>query len=460
MTRASALVSRLACREVSRREIYLLLGAVALGVAVRVAYVVATRDHSLFGDEGLYDRQARWMLDGKWFWAREPFGEPHATAMKPPLYPLLLTALYGVTESGVDKVLLLQTLLLGPPVILLTWILAARLFTAPAVPALASFLAAVYPNMWRWEVRLFPEALALPLGLVLLILVLGGPPTRRRVLLVGIVLGVTLLVRPTSFFFLPGIVVAWWIAAGLRRAALSTALALAVAALVVAPWTVRNYVVLDGFVPLSLQDAGVFGTFNDESANDDRFPYAWRPHAAEFRPLFEPSSGLTDLELHQELKSRAYDYIRDHPDSLIKAFYWNGLTRTWDIRRPANAVLEGRDRDLAYVSLFSYWVLLAAALAALWRLRSSHRQLVLVVLASAVSASVVFTTVAATRYRVPLEPVIVILAASTFVYLYERMSSRTSSRRAAMSAGDTSDSRFSRSSGSVLDGRTLKCQSL
>ena len=42
---------------------------------------------------------------------------------------------------------------------------------------------------------------------------------------------------------------------------------------------------------------------------------------------------------------------------------------------------------------------------------------------------------------------------------HARMSARTSSRRRSMSSSDTSDSRHRRSSGSVLEGRTLKCQS-
>ena len=42
---------------------------------------------------------------------------------------------------------------------------------------------------------------------------------------------------------------------------------------------------------------------------------------------------------------------------------------------------------------------------------------------------------------------------------HERIRPSTSSRLASMSATETSDSRHRRSSGSVLDARTLKCQS-
>jgi hypothetical protein len=45
------------------------------------------------------------------------------------------------------------------------------------------------------------------------------------------------------------------------------------------------------------------------------------------------------------------------------------------------------------------------------------------------------------------------------VVRHERISASTSSRFSSMWARDESDSRFSRSSGSVFDGRTLKCQS-
>ena len=42
---------------------------------------------------------------------------------------------------------------------------------------------------------------------------------------------------------------------------------------------------------------------------------------------------------------------------------------------------------------------------------------------------------------------------------HERITASTSSRRRSMSSRETSDSRQRRSSGSVFDGRTLKCQS-
>ena len=89
--------------------------------------------------------------------------------------------------------------------------------------------------------------------------------------------------------------------------------------------------------------------------------------------------------------------------------------RTWEIQRPSRildqARFEGRSRTVEKVALAAYWVLLVLAIAGLWRQRH-RRDLVAGVLALALASSVLFTIAAATRYRVPLEPLIVILACS------------------------------------------------
>src|ERR687897_2574053 len=86
--RLTALLSRLAGREVGRRELVLLAGALAAGMVARLLFVALTHDHALVGDEILYDRQVRWMLDGKLFYELQPTLVPHATAVKPPGYPV------------------------------------------------------------------------------------------------------------------------------------------------------------------------------------------------------------------------------------------------------------------------------------------------------------------------------------------------------------------------------------
>ncbi len=396
--------------EVRRRELWWLVGAMALGLALRVAYVLVTQDHPLGVDEADYDESGRFAAEGRWLWFTPPYNEPHASLWKAPGYPVWVGLVYSLLGPGPNKVIALQTLL-GPAVILMTWVLARRLF-GPRPAAAAAAVAALYPHLWQWEASLHPEALALPLALLFYLTVLGREPTPRRAAAAGLLLGLSLLVRPTSGALLALPVAAWWVSQGTRRGLALAAVTAAAGALVVVPWTVRNVVVHDAFVPISVQDVAISGTFNDDAARDPTYPWAWRVYVRRDRDVF--TRPRSDAEFRSALQHRAFDYIAEHPSSVPKAFFWNGLVRTWDVWRPSRIVgqtrFDGRVRRVEAVALVMYWPLLALALAGLWCHRS--RDLVAGVLALALASSVLFTIAAATRYRVPFEPLIVILACS------------------------------------------------
>jgi 4-amino-4-deoxy-L-arabinose transferase-like glycosyltransferase len=397
--------------EVSRTERRLLLAAVLLGLAVRVAYLLATHHYPLAGDESEYDLEGQLIAHGHFFSTTTPYGILHATAWKPPGYPLWVGAWYALVGHHPFAVRLAQVPL-GAVTIALSWVLARRLFGS-RVAAAAAFVVAVYPLAFQYEELLYSESLATPLTLAVLIAVFAGPPTRRRAVLCGLVLGASLLIRASNVFLLAGVLVTWGIAAGWRRGIGYTALATLAAALVVAPWTVRNAVVEHGFVPIAIDDAALYGTFNTQAAHDPVYPYAWRPVPPGYGDLFDPKHPLSELELHSKLLHRALTYIGAHPTSLLGAFFWNGLSRLWDIRhrsRSLNEVsFEGRSRFITNVGLDIYDVLLPLALIGLWRARR-RRALVLGVLAMALGAAVVFTGDAGTRYRATLEPMIAVLA--------------------------------------------------
>jgi 4-amino-4-deoxy-L-arabinose transferase-like glycosyltransferase len=364
---------------------------------------------------------ARYAADGHFLWGTSPYGIPHPTSWKAPGYAAWLGVLYAILGKNTDAALVVQAVLLAPLTILATWLLGRRLFS-PGVGLAAACVVAVYPNAWQFEVRLFPEALATPLTLVLLAVVLGSREVSlRRALLVGAGFGLLLLVRPSSLFLIPPVVVMWWGRAGIAP----MALALVAAVVVVTPWALRNHHVdPEHFVPISTQSAALYGVFNDDSAHDEANPWAWRFRTARDADLF--ARPHTDGEIYSTLNRRSLDYIRAHPSSVPKAFFYNGVLRLWDLRSP-DAVLaevkpQGRTRGVAAVGLALYWLLLALALAGtsgLWR--AGRRRLVLAIAALVLATSVVYTSDAFTRYRAPLEPLIVALAVSALVPLARRI---------------------------------------
>ena len=398
----------------------LLITAMCLSAALVIAYALATRPNPLLGDQAEYDVQARFFDQGKLWWSQVVLGEPHATAWKAPLYPAWVGLWYELLGPGPTKVALVQGVLLAPLTVFLTWLLARRLFGLQ-VAAVSAIGIAVFPLSWEFFGLLYSEALAIPLTLAILLLALDRPPPGIPMAAgVGALTGVCILVRPTSFFLFALLVVAWIISSGWARGLRMSAVAIACAVLVVLPWTIRNAVVLDGFVPVSIQDAAAYGTFNEEAASDPARPYAWRPLPEDAEQDLKVDPPSSEVEFRSRLQDRARDYIVEHPLSVPKAFFWNGLSRFWDVRRPSVALdetdFDGRSRSVTAAGLVMYYVLLPLALFALWQLRK-RRELLLPIVALALAASLVFTVQAGTRYRAPLEPLIVVLASSNLTLI-------------------------------------------
>ncbi|MDQ6775808.1 MAG: glycosyltransferase family 39 protein [Actinomycetota bacterium] len=404
-------LTRAAGGKVSRRERRLLLAAIVLGVAARVAYVLATRHYALAGDEVEYDSEGWLIAHGHLFYTRLPYGILTAAAWKPPGYPLWVGIWYAIVGHH-PLVIRCAQIPFGAVTIFLSWVLARRLF-GPRVAVAAAFVVALYPLAFQYEELLYSESLATPLTIAALIAIFTGTPTRRRAVLCGLLLGMSLLVRASDVLLLAGVLVAWGVAAGWRRGIALTALATLVAALVVVPWTVRNEIVLHGFVPIAIDDAALYGTFNAQSAHDPVYPYAWRTDPPSVAGLFSPRHPLSELELHSKLLNVGLSYIGAHPTSVLGAFFWNGLSRLWDIRHRSRSLaevpFEGRSRLLTNIGLDLYDVLLPLALIGLWRARR-RRALVCGVLAIALAAAIVFTSDSGTRYRAILEPLIAVLA--------------------------------------------------
>ena len=212
-----------------------------------------------------------------------------------------------------------------------------RLF-GPRAATAAAFLVAIYPMAFQFEELLYSEAIATPLLLAVLVLAWTKQPTARRAALTGAVLGVAMLTRPSLGMLAAAIVVAWVALAGWRRGIGLSVVTGVVAALVIAPWTIRNHHVDGGFVPISIQDAAFYGTFNDEAAHDQHHPWAWRPVPHGYlKVLDRPTS---DHEFASRLRKLGTDYVRAHPTSVLKAFYWNGINRTFDVRSPTAGQYE------------------------------------------------------------------------------------------------------------------------
>lgn len=183
-----------------------------------------------------------------------------ATAYYPIGYPALLGALYAVVlHTPITDDLMLATALLhvvlGTASVLLTFVI-GRALSGVRVGLVAAGLLAVFPNLVFQVSTVQLETAFIFLVLAALAVIVTHDwrraPDARRLLAFGVALGAAVIVRPFAGVLLVGLAGALVACrAGWRRTLLGVALPASVVVAMSVPWTIRNAVQLDAFVPSS-----------------------------------------------------------------------------------------------------------------------------------------------------------------------------------------------------------------
>jgi 4-amino-4-deoxy-L-arabinose transferase-like glycosyltransferase len=234
----------------------LLIAILALGLALRV-------QAALTPPEDVGNDAAAYMAIAKGLYTDGHYGGPTQSSPNDwsPGAPLLYAGVYFLTGGVHVKAALLVVALLGTGTILLTYLLGRRL-AGPVAGVIGALLAATYPAFIDNNGRLLAEPVALfwlPAAMLAFLWASdGGRPWRW--LAPGALLGLTTLTRPeylpfVALFALLALLRVMWTHAPRRRGFMPgvAAAALLVVAFctALAPWTARNAIVLDRFVPVT-----------------------------------------------------------------------------------------------------------------------------------------------------------------------------------------------------------------
>jgi hypothetical protein len=215
------------------------------------------------------------------------------------------------------------------------------------------------------------------------------------------------------------------------RALAPPALLLAAAALTIAPWTIRNAVVMHRLIPVADQDGmGLAGTYNARSAADRRIPYRWLfyTEVPANAALGRLAPRLSEPELGDRLRSKAIDYVGEHPFAPLAVAYHNTrrlleLEGAFAWQTSGSAI--GIQLGLTDVAAASFWLL--AVLAALGAFTSGARAAPRWLWLSALLfyLSIVFVNAETPRFRAPIDPFLLMLAALALAALVRRRSIAT-----------------------------------
>jgi len=398
--------------------------------ALRLIYVGEVRHtpffHTLGLDAKFYDQWAKNILDGK--------GNPEAFFVTP-LYPYLLAGVYWLFGRDLFLVRVVQAGL-GALSAALTCAIGRTAFSR-RVGVAAGFVAACYGAAIFYDGAIVLEPLLVLLITLSLYLVLAAETRERpRALLLsaGIALGAASVGRAAALVLLP--VVAAWLVRG-RRAGGTTAMrgrsaaALVVlgAALVVAPVTVRNFVVARDFVGITSNGGINFYIGNSEIASGGYV----RPEGVDItadpagKAIAERAEGreLRPSEVSAYWYRRAARFIAANPGR------WLGLVvrkasfalSSYEIPQLENYYFQKRYSRLLSLPLPGFAVvgplgLLGLAFAFRRRLPS-----LLALWATAYLASVVAFFVVA-RYRLPVVPPLIVCACHAGFEIVDRARAR------------------------------------
>jgi tetratricopeptide (TPR) repeat protein len=245
----------------------------ALALALRLVYVFQVQNTSLVVpeelDPGFYYNWAKEIASGHLV-GKEPF-------VQSPLYAYLLGFFMMIVGGDVGRILFVQSLV-GTGTVVLTYVLGRRLFGHWHGMIAAAFIALYGPFVF-FEGMVMKTFLSPFLTLLLLLLLDlarersettdAGPGALRMFGFAGAAYGLTTLDRDNYILMAPALAfVALWLGGGFRRRGLKAAAAFTLGTvLVIAPVTLRNWVVSHEFVLLTTGGGEVFFIGNNADAN-------------------------------------------------------------------------------------------------------------------------------------------------------------------------------------------------
>jgi 4-amino-4-deoxy-L-arabinose transferase-like glycosyltransferase len=345
----------------------------------------------LLPDQGFPDAQG-YREAGLQFWRTFHIGSTYIM----PLYPILV----GITGAGWGQFLLDAALST-----LAVWLidrLAFVLFADHLIAIIAAAIAAIYPYF------IFYAAVGLTEPLFIALLLAAFLSWYRGAFFAAAIFAVLgILTRPAIELLAP-LLVAYFACAvhglGIKGAARQLAVYGAVYVALMSPWWLHNDAAYGSFVRLNLGSGFLFYAGNNPLSHTGGglVDIDWNNHA--FDTISDP------IARDRAYRDAAITYIKEHPARFVE-LAWIKFTRFWQLWPYAQ---EYRSNIYVIVSLLSYGPVLLFSLAYLAFWGSQDLRKIAPILMFIAYLTVVHSVfVSSIRYRLPVEPFLIIFASVT-----------------------------------------------
>lgn len=405
------------------------LAIVLSAFLIRLVYIFSLDDRWYFYDTVHYDKAARSIVAGEGFGKGYRFSENVEFQQEyslPPVYPVFLAGIYYIFGPHLFVVRVIQSII-GSFLCLMIFYIAREIFNEK-VAIVASLISISYPMFIFISGLLYVEVI-FTLLIALTIWSLLKYFNHRKLgylLLGGLFLGLATLARPIFFAFYPFLGL-WFIVSldqSLRSKINAAVVVYFMAVLTLLPWTVRNYTIFGKITPVSASFGWYLSNVEKrvERASTSRNLETNHSHHLNVpaNRLNNPTQVAND-EFLGRVMSKVYHLVMDDPEGFFK-HYFKEFVHFWTLypdRVETENELTNWLAKLVGILTFGP-VLVFFLIGAYYSI--SHWQkaslIFLTVISFALGYSFFLTRV---RYRIPIEPYMIILAVYGILHLYGRL---------------------------------------
>jgi len=358
-----------------------------------------------------------------------PFRVPTGpTAWMTPVYPALLAGIYRVFGTYTFPTFLAASFLniLFSALVCLPLFFAGKRACGAGVAAGAAWLWAIFPNAVQIPVEsMWDACLAALLAATIVWATLAVAESRRLRdwCAYGLLWGLTLMTSAALASLLPFLLV--WLAYRARMRSREDvsphgrtnigswlarpALAALIAILCCVPWTIRNYKIFHSFVPLRSVAGLQLWLGNNPEAR-----YVW---LGTQHPIFNADeraqyTALGEIAYMREKRQLALEFMLSHPHREAQLI-WHRFLAVWagGTPSPVKDFLRARSLWFRFVLVFNVLAAIGALLGIVVLFRRGNPYAFPLAVFPVVFPCVYYLTLAIPRYRLPIDPVVMLLAA-------------------------------------------------
>ncbi|MGC9399906.1 MAG: ArnT family glycosyltransferase [Anaerolineae bacterium] len=357
---------------------------------------------------------------GEYAYSFYGLGTLRPTSFIPPLYPLFLAGVRLLSASAPGGYKVLQ-IILSSLTIIVIYALTYEVTGKKTCGLLAALLATFYPPLVAYAVGISTvtfETFFLTAGLWAMLKAIKRPSLFAAGL-AGLLLALAGLTRSTWLGLLPLVVV--WIGgypANLRRRSLTILALITTAGLILSPWFIRNYAVHGEFVLTSTNGGLNFWIGNHPQATGEYIFPTRIDQELVMRVVDWPEPQRDRFFYKQGLQ-----FVRHHPDQFLgllgkKLFYFLFFRPNIGSNYASAQIPFFEWVKIGFV--LSWLVLLPFAFLGVLHGSIPRQQLVLLTMPLTISAVTSILYFVGTRFRTPVDSIVIIWASCGLLYLFER----------------------------------------